>query len=48
MVTKDDLISILQSFKKDRSPRLDGWRDEFFIGFFEIINDDLLRVLEEV
>jgi hypothetical protein len=28
---KDEILSILKGFSKDKSPRLDGWMVEFFL-----------------
>jgi hypothetical protein len=47
-VTREELIYVLNSFKKDRSPGLDGWTVEFYIEFFDLLGEDLLRVVEEV
>ena len=46
-VTNNELLKILHSFKKDKSPGLDGWPLEFFIGFFDLIGADMLKVVEE-
>jgi hypothetical protein len=35
LVTKEELFSILQYFKKDKSPGPDGWLVEFYIEFFD-------------
>lgn len=32
-VSKEALRLVLPSFKKDKSPNLDGWTIEFFLGF---------------
>lgn len=45
-VSKDELLSTLKSFKKDKSPGPDGWTVEFLIHFFDIIKDNLLRMVE--
>jgi hypothetical protein len=34
-------------FKKTKSPGLDGWPIELFIGFFDLIGKDILEVVEE-
>jgi hypothetical protein len=47
-VTKEELISVLQNFKKDKSPGPDGWSVEFYIEFFDLLGMDLLWVVEEV
>jgi len=46
-VTKDEIKSVLNSFKKAKSPRLDGWTIEFYIGFFDLVGDDLWKLVEE-
>eukprot|EP01018_Ginkgo_biloba_P020280 Gb_31029 [translate_table: standard] len=43
-VSKDELKEVLDSFQKDKRPRLDGWLVEFFLGFLEVIEEELLRV----
>lgn len=42
-----DLFSTLQTFQRDKSPDLDGWPIEFYLGFYELIGADLLKVVEE-
>jgi len=34
-------------FKKDKSPRPDGWTVEFFTFFFDLVGIDLLKIVEE-
>jgi hypothetical protein len=46
-VSKEELKEILESFQKDKSLGLDGWKMECFLGFYEMIEEDLLRVVEE-
>ena len=45
--SKDKLHTVLHSFQKDKSPRLVGWPIEFFLDFYDLIEEDLLRVIEE-
>eukprot|EP01018_Ginkgo_biloba_P034237 Gb_24170 [translate_table: standard] len=45
--SKDELKEVLDSFQKDKSPGPDGWPVEFFLGFLEVIEKELLRVIEE-
>jgi hypothetical protein len=42
------LLVVLNTFQKDKSHGLDGWTVEFYLDFFELIGEDLLRVVEEV
>lgn len=46
-VTLGELEGTLKWFKKDKSPRLDGWSIEFYIAFFDILGNDLLKIVEE-
>ena len=46
-VTMEELKATLHSFQKDKSPGLDGWTIEFFLGFFDILGEDLLKVVDE-
>eukprot|EP01018_Ginkgo_biloba_P020451 Gb_39782 [translate_table: standard] len=47
-VSKEELFHILSTFRKDRSLGPDGWTANFFLDFFDLLSDDLLRVVEEV
>jgi len=38
--------SVPNNFQKDKISRLDGFPMEFFMGFFEVIEGDLLRVVD--
>jgi hypothetical protein len=46
-VFEDELKWILHTFQKDKSHRPDGWRIEFYLGFFDVLGKDLLVVVEE-
>jgi hypothetical protein len=46
-VSKDKLQKVMHSFQKDKSHGPDGWSIEFFLGFYEIIEDNLMRFIEE-
>eukprot|EP00253_Pinus_taeda_P026707 PITA_26707 len=45
--TSGELEGTLKWFKKDRSPGPDGWTNEFYLAFYEILGQDLLKVVEE-
>ena len=47
MVSKEELKAVLHSFQKDKSPSPDGWTIEFFLGLYDLIGGDLLRVMED-
>jgi hypothetical protein len=46
-VTEKELIEVLHSFQKGKSPGPDGWPIEFYLGCFDILGSDLLKVIEE-
>jgi hypothetical protein len=46
-VSKDELKSILASFKRDKKPRPGGWLVDLFIEFYDLLEKDLVRVVEE-
>jgi len=46
-VSKDELHEVLHSFQKNKSPCLDSWHVEFFMGFYDLNEGDLLRVIKE-
>jgi hypothetical protein len=45
-ISKEELKGVLHSFSKDNSPGPYGLPIEFFLGCFEFLGDDLLRVVE--
>jgi hypothetical protein len=47
-VTKHELLYTISSFKIYKSPGPNGWTTEFFEAFFNILSDDLLRVVEKI
>lgn len=38
----------LSTFHKDKSPNPYGWTVEFYLGFVEVLGDNLLQVVEEM
>ena len=46
-VNEDELLEVMRSFQKDKSPGPDGWAIEFFVGLYELIGSDLLQVIED-
>jgi len=46
-VSEEELKETLSSFQKDRSPGPDGWTIEFFQELYEILGNDILRVVED-
>lgn len=47
LVTSEELESTLKWFKKDKSPSPDGWTVEFYLTFYDLLGQDLLKVVEE-
>ena len=45
-VSEEELKLALQSFQKDKSPRPDGWTIEFFTELYELLGDEILKVVE--
>ena len=43
----EELKEVIHSFQKNKSPGPDGWTIEFYMGFFELVGEDLLEVVEE-
>jgi hypothetical protein len=46
-VSKETFKMVVHSFQRDKSHGLDGWPIDFFISFFNLIESDLLKVVEE-
>jgi hypothetical protein len=46
-ITEKELLEFLDNFQKDKSPGPDGWTIEFFLGCYEIIGTDLLKMVED-
>jgi len=46
-VTLEELKNVMDNFQKDKIPGPDGWTIEFFMGFFDLIGQDLLSLVEE-
>jgi hypothetical protein len=46
-VSKDKLKEVLHSFQKYKSPGPDGWSIEFFVGLFDLIVKEIIKVVEE-
>jgi len=46
-ITEKELLEVLHTFQKGKSPGPDGWPIEFYLGCFDIIGSYVLRVIEE-
>jgi hypothetical protein len=47
VVTEKELLEVIHSFQKGKIPGPDGWPIEFYLGFFDLIGQDVLKVVEE-
>jgi hypothetical protein len=45
--TSKEVLEVLNGFIKDKSPGPDGWTNEFFLHFYELVGKDLLEAVEE-
>eukprot|EP00253_Pinus_taeda_P014556 PITA_14556 len=43
-VSEDELLAAMKASKKDKSPSPDGWPIEFFLHFYDLFKEDLLRM----
>ena len=46
-MSKEELNRTISSFQKGKSLGPDGFTLEFFLGFYESVKDDLLKVVRE-
>jgi hypothetical protein len=46
-VSEQELLVVMCSFQKGKSPGPDGWPIEFYLGFFDLLGNDILKVVEE-
>ena len=46
-ITLPEIESILNGFKKDKSPGPDGWPIEFYLLFIYLIGVDILQAIEQ-
>ena len=46
-VLEKDINKIISTFQKGKSLGLDGSNLELFLGFYELVKDDLLKVVRE-
>lgn len=46
-ISEGELLETLHTFQKDKNPGPDGWPIELYLGLFDIIGADLLKVMEE-
>jgi hypothetical protein len=47
-VTEEELKEVIRSFQKDKSPGPDDWTIEFFLGFYDLLGQDLLKMVEDI
>lgn len=44
-ITLEELEATMRGFQRDKSPGPDGWSIEFYLAFFELLGQDLLKVI---
>jgi hypothetical protein len=47
-ISKEELKTVLSSLRKTRVQDPNRWTIEFFLGFYDSVEENLLRVIEEV
>ena len=45
-VSLTEIKEAIKYFKKDKSPRSDGWPVEFFLHFFDLLGRDILKAVD--
>ena len=46
-VTLNEIRVTLDHFAKDKSPGPNGWTTKKIVGYFDLVREDLLKVVEE-
>jgi len=46
-VSEQELLVVMNTFQKGKSPGPDGWLIEFYLGFFDLWGNNILKVVEE-
>jgi hypothetical protein len=46
-VLEEELKEVLHSFQKDKIPGPDGWTIEFFLGLYDFLGHDMLKLVED-
>lgn len=46
-VIEEELKEVLHNFQKDKIPGPYGWIIKLFLGFYELLGHDLLKLFEE-
>ena len=46
-VSKQELLVVMHSFQKGKSLGPDGWPIKFYLGFFDLLGNDILKVVKE-
>jgi hypothetical protein len=46
-VSEEELKEVLHSFQKDKSPGPYGWTIEFFMGLYDFLRHDMLKLVED-
>jgi hypothetical protein len=46
-IIEEEILSTLSSLKKGKISGLDGLTIEFYLGFYDILKEDILKVVQE-
>ena len=46
-ITGPEVDAVLRGFKKDKSPGPDGWPVEFFLAFYDLVGEELVKAVEQ-
>jgi hypothetical protein len=46
-VTEEELKDVLHNFQKDKILGPDGWTIEFLLGLYDLLGQDLLKLVED-
>jgi len=47
-ISKEEFQVVIGTFHREKSLGPNGWKEKFFEGFFDTVDDDLLRVVEGI
>jgi hypothetical protein len=47
-INKEELLVMMNSFSKERNLGPNGWTIEFFLSFFDLLGEDLLKIVLEL
>lgn len=48
LVTKKEFFLVLKKSRKEKSPGRDAWKTKFYLEFFDLLAQDLVRFIEDI